>query len=127
MLNSVAKYTGVNGESLQGYNPKLDFTKLQESQPICYSEGKSPNFKPNKNSDGSYKVKKVKVVLISAKYYPLSINDINNYNKNNKNNFGRKGCAILSSLIIVNVFLMEQHLINSILFYFRIYILFFKI
>ena len=63
-----------NGESLQGYNPILDFSKLQAGQPICYSEGKVPNFKHCKNSDGSCS-------SISAKYHPLLINDIESYNK----------------------------------------------
>lgn len=75
---------GVNGESLQGYNPNLDFTKLQPGQPVCKSIGNSPNLKPSPNSDGTCKIYKVQkgdsCSSIAAKFYPLTPDDIDKYN-----------------------------------------------
>jgi GH18 family chitinase len=91
-----ADQSGINGESLQGYNPNLDFSKLSAGQPICKTIGNPPNFKPSKNSDGSCKTYKVSsgesCSSIAVKYYPLSLNDIENYNKGN---YGWKGCSSL--------------------------------
>lgn len=90
---NIVDQTGVNAESLKGYNPNLDFSKLQAGQPVCYSIGNLPNLKPKKNSDGScysYQVKSGDTCAsITASYYPLSINDLNNYNSKT---YGWYGC-----------------------------------
>lgn len=84
---------GVNGMSVAGYNPDLDFTALQVGQPVCCSVGSLPNNKPSKNADGScysYDVKSGDTCSsIIAMYYPLSIDDLNNYNSKT---YGWYGC-----------------------------------
>nr|AVX51682.1 killer toxin subunit alpha/beta-like protein [Komagataella phaffii] len=85
--------TGVNGESLEGYNRNLDFTKLQAGQPVCYSIGKRPDFRPSQNADGSCKAYQVKqdesCASIAAQYFPLSVNEIESFNSENHQ---WKGC-----------------------------------
>nr|CAD91890.1 chitin-binding protein [Babjeviella inositovora] len=87
---------GVNAESIQAYNSGLDFSKLPVGQPVCCSEGKAPDLRPKKNSDGSCYVYTVKsgdtCSAIFAKYSPLSELDLMKYNQQN---FGWLGCTNL--------------------------------
>lgn len=86
----------VPGEYLKAYNPNLDFSALAVGQPYCYSEGKSPDFRLLKNSNGTCATYYVKsgdtCSAISAKYSPLKVSDIESYNKNT---YGWKGCSAL--------------------------------
>lgn len=88
--------TGVNGETLQEYNPSLDFSSLQEGMPICYSLGTKPDLRPKKNDDGScfeYQVQDGdSCSSIQSSYYPLSNDDLNDFNKNT---YGWYGCKKL--------------------------------
>lgn len=80
---AVATTAGVNGESLQGYNPNVNFAALQVGQPICKSVGSLPNFKPSQNSDGScftYTVAKGDTCTLIGAYYTLSADNINSFN-----------------------------------------------
>lgn len=88
----IATTAGVNGESLQGYNPKLDFSSLFVDQPVCKSVGTSPDLAPSKNSDGSchqYTVQSGDSCgAIVAPYYPLSADDLDTYNSETYQWFG---------------------------------------
>nr|CAE84958.1 chitin binding protein [Millerozyma acaciae] len=79
----------VSVSDLKKYNPNVDFNKLEVGQYICCSSGSLPDFRPDKNSDGSCKTYTVKkgdtCSAIISKYYPLSIDDLNKYNKNTYN------------------------------------------
>lgn len=93
---SAESVCGVNGVSVAGYNPDLDFSALQVGQPICCSVGNLPNNKPSKNKDGScysYSVEEGDTCdSIRASYYPLSTDDLNDYNKKT---YGWYGCKKL--------------------------------
>lgn len=81
---NVATTAGVNGESLQGYNPNVDFSALTAGQPLCKSVGVLPNNKPSENDDGScysYTVQSGDTCTsIANKYTPLTVDELNSYN-----------------------------------------------
>lgn len=93
---SVESVCGVNSESVQGYNPSLNFNALAVGQTICCSIGNAPDKRPSKNSDGScysYTIKSGDTCSsILAKYSPLSTSDLTTYNTKT---YGWKGCNLL--------------------------------
>ncbi|RLV91965.1 hypothetical protein JA1_003501 [Spathaspora sp. JA1] len=95
---SVEVTSGMNSIVLQGYNPGVDFTKLQPNQPICKSIGKLKDFRPKKNTDGTcfkYVVKSGDTCAsIAASYYPLTVKQIDDINKSAKTFFW-EGCNTL--------------------------------
>jgi len=92
----LAAKTGVNADSIKGYNADLDFSALQVGQPICYTMGSKPDLRPKKNSDGSchsYKVSDGDTCsALEASYYPLSQDDLNSFNQKT---YGWYGCSKL--------------------------------
>ncbi|GMF58473.1 unnamed protein product [[Candida] boidinii] len=95
---TAADQTGVPGEYLKVYNDHVDFTKLVVGQPICYTLGSLPSFKPSQKSNHEcydYLVQKGdSCSALAAQYYPLSVADIENYNKKT---YGWSGCKNLQA------------------------------
>ncbi|KAG7663014.1 uncharacterized protein J8A68_003483 [[Candida] subhashii] len=101
---AITTTAGIDSESIDAYNPSLNFSNLQPGQPVCKSVGILPDLAPKPNANGTCFTYTIKsgdsCAAIIAPYYPLSTTNLTTYNSANLAWFGCDNLIVGNSMCL---------------------------